>query len=232
MPADPLTAVAEAVQEVAKTTSKGLDALTEFSHFISRFTLAPLEAGAAIVTDKLKFRRAENLIRFHSRIKEVMEEAGIEGSTRPVLLQFAIPLLEQASLEEDDALQDLWAKLLVNAVNVNGPVEMRRAYISILEQLTSLDALILLTIYSLGDGPVDKIGVATGGLPTRAKFARFKLGTEDLPHPTPDVQLSLANLARVGCIDIGDTFGGAKYYSVVTPTVLGRAFVQAVTLQI
>lgn len=230
MPPDSVTTVAEAVTEVAKTTSKGLDALTEFSHFISKFTLAPLEAGAAIVTDKLKFRRAENLIRFHARIKKVMEEARIENLTRPVLLQFAIPLLEQASLEENDALQDLWARLLVNAVAVNGPVEMRRAYISILEQLTSLDALILLKIYSSLEGPSDKIGVVTGGLPRNVSFARFGESGENWPQPTSEVKLSLANLARVGCVDLGDTFGGQKYYSVISQTILGQAFVEAVTL--
>jgi hypothetical protein len=232
MPADPVTAVAEAVQEVAKMTGNGIDAITELSHFVSEFTRAPLKAGFGIAADKLAFMRAERQLRFQIKAREMLREAGMELPTRPVPLKFAIPLFEQASLEEDDSLQDLWASLLVNAANVNSPVEMRRAYISILEQLTSLDALILLKIYSSLQGPIDKIGVVTGGLPGEVKFARFGENGENWPQPTPAVQLSLANLARVGCVDLGDTFGGQKYYAVVSQTVLGQAFVQAVTLKI
>ncbi|MGX4641724.1 Abi-alpha family protein [Massilia sp. SYSU DXS3249] len=230
MPSDPITAVAEAVQEVAKVTGKGIEAITELSHFVSEFTRAPLAAGFGIVADRLTFMRAERQLRFQVRTRELLSELGIAHPTRAVPLKFAVPLLEQASLEEDDSLQDLWAHLLVNAANASSPVEMRRAFISILEQLTSLDALILLKIYSLLPNENQREGVVTGELPQRARNSIPGETVDNWAQPSLDVKLSLENLERVGCIDIGDTFGGPKFYPMVQPTVLGRAFVDAVTL--
>jgi hypothetical protein len=229
VPTDPVTAIAEAVQEVAKVTGKGIDAITELSHFVSEFAKVPLEAGFGIVADKLTFMRAERQLRLQLRCKQLLSQLGIERPTRAVPLKFAVPLIEQASLEEDDSLQDLWANLLVNAANANNPMEIRRAYISILEQLTSFDALILLAIYSLPQLESDEPWVITTNLPHDARYPLPDETVENWGQPSLDVKLSLENLARVGCIDIGDTFGGPKFHPHVGRTILGRAFVDAVT---
>lgn len=44
--------------------------------------------------------------------------------------------------------------------------------------------------------------------------------------------LSLANLARLGCISIQKSWGGGEIFKLVNPTLLGKSFVEACTLQV
>ena len=83
------------------------------------------------------------------RAEDFMREINLSQPTRPLQLKFAIPLLQAASLEEDDYLQDLWAKLLVNAANESSGVDEKRTFIDILERLTPIEARILEKVYSL-----------------------------------------------------------------------------------
>lgn len=231
MPSDPVTAVAEAVQEVAKVTGKGIDAVTELCHFVSDFTREPIAEGLGIVADRLRFIRVEQQHKFFVRARERLIEAGLERPTRAIPLNFAIPLLEQASLEEDDSLQGLWANLLVNAANAKSKTEIRRTFISILEQLTPVDALIMLKVYSLPLIDGEEPWVITDQLPGQVRYSAPDETVDAWAQPSATVKLSLANLARVGCLDLGDMFGGPKSYTHIGQTVLGRAFFDAVTLQ-
>jgi Abortive infection alpha len=49
----------------------------------------------------------------------------------------AVPLLAAAILEEDDELRDAWARLLVNAADAATEMELRTAYVEILNDLAS-----------------------------------------------------------------------------------------------
>ena len=44
------------------------------------------------------------------RAEQLLLEAGLSNPTRAIALKLAVPLLEAASLEDDDYLQDLWAR--------------------------------------------------------------------------------------------------------------------------
>ena len=114
---DPVSETAKAVQEVAKTTGKAIDAGKEFGGFISRYIAGSIEQGMGIFEDKLKYIRWERQVRFMRRANQLMKQLGLTQPTRPIPLKLALPLFEAASLEDDDYLQDLWARLLVNAAN-------------------------------------------------------------------------------------------------------------------
>ena len=148
-PTDPITESAKAAQEIAKTTGKAVDAAREAGGFIARVISGPLEQGIGIFEDKLRYLRWERLVRLMQRESEVLKELGLQAPTRPVPLKIIIPLLQAASVEEDDALQDRWVNLLVNAANASCGIEIRRAYIVILEQISPLEAKILDVIYSV-----------------------------------------------------------------------------------
>jgi len=62
-------------------------------------------------------------------------------------MKIALPILEQASLEECDELQDLWASLLTSAVDPNFDGSVRTAYIDILKQVEVMDVHILQAVY-------------------------------------------------------------------------------------
>ena len=56
-------------------------------------------------------------------------------------------MMENASLEDDDNLQTLWARLMANAMDPKSHVSLQMSFIDILKNLTILDAKILHTIY-------------------------------------------------------------------------------------
>lgn len=215
----------KAVQEVAKTTSKAIDAGREIGGFIAKFISGPLEEGVGIFEDKLKYFRVERQIRYMQRVQELLKLSGLDSPTRAVPLKLAIPLIQGASLEEDNQLQDRWAALLVNAANASFPVDIRRSYPAILEQLTPLDARVLDAIYALPFEASQHEGIATSELPERARV--IAKDEKDFPLPSEEIILSLSNLVRIGCIRPGPTWGGGESFSRINPTVAGKAFVQA-----
>lgn len=215
----------KAVEEVAKTTGKAIDAAREAGGFIARFVSGPLEQGIGIFEDRLKYMRWERQVRYMQRSQEFLARAGLEFPTRPVPLKLAIPLMQGASLEEDDDLQDRWAALLVNAANASFQAEIRRSYAAILEQLTPLDACILDVLYDIPFEQSQHNGIVTSQLPANVRLAGEK--EQDLTLPAEEVVLSLSNLARLGCLRPGMTWGGGESFNRVNPTLAGRAFVKA-----
>lgn len=226
-----LVAAGKAVEEMARTTSRAIDAGEKFGGFIARYIGGSLEQGFGIFEDKLRYMRWERQARLIARAEQLMSDLGMKGPTRAISIKLAVPLLEAASLEENDDLQDLWARLLVNGADVESEVDLQRVYIDILEQITSLEASILEKVYSL---PFDKDGnssVAAAELPGSA----FAVGHVERVHlakePRDDVKLAIANLCRLGCLTIQKTWGGGEVFTSVNQTLLGKRFVEACTLR-
>lgn len=223
---------AKAVQEVAKATGKAIDAGEKFGGFISQFIAGTLEQGMGIFEDKLKYMRWERQVRLMQRADQLLKEIGLNKPTRPIPLKLVVPLLEAASIEDDDSLQDLYARLLVNAANGASRINLQRAYISVLEQLTPLDASLLQKIYSLSYQETQHNGVEVGKLPQEVSIGKDDGKEDDLPEPSDDVKLALANLARLGCVVIQKSCGGGELFKKVNPTLLGKSFIEACTLQV
>ncbi len=219
----------KSVEEIAKTTGKAIDAIEKFGGFISKYISGSLEQAMGIFEDKLKYLRWERQIRLMKRAEEFMKNVGLSGPTKPIKLKLAIPLLEAASLEEDDYLQDLWAKLLVNSSILNNNIELTRTYIDILERLSPLEARILEKIYNLPFEKIQHQGVSTEKLPEEVAIAEEKGEYKEIINE--EVILALANLSRLGCIAPTRSIGGGEIFSRINPTLLGKYFVEACTLK-
>lgn len=215
---------AKAVQELAKTGGKAIDAAREAGGFIAKYISGSLEEAIGIFEDKLKYLRWERQQRLFKRADEFLKRSGISGPSRPVPLKLAIPILQGATLEEDDLLQDRWAALLVNAANASFDGEIRRSYMSILEQLTPLDARILDVIYA---APLDEKydGLVTAHLPDRTYLPEAEADESALPSES--VVISLSNLSRLGCLRLPGTWGGGESFRRVHTTIAGRSFMRA-----
>lgn len=221
---------AKAVQEIAKTTGKAIDAGEKFGGFISRFISGPLEQGVGIFEDKLKYMRWERQQRLMRRAEEFMSNLGLEAPSKPIPLKIAVPLFQAASIEDDDYLQDMWARLLVNGASIESGIDLNRAYIDILERLTLLEVRILERIYSLSFDGTQHKRVVTGQLPDTAVI-EASLENKYLEQPKDEVKLALANLARLGCISLPTSWGGEEIFTSVNPTIMGKSFVEACTLK-
>lgn len=217
----------KAVQEVAKATGKGIDAVREAGGFIARYVAGPLEEGVGILSDRLKYVRWERQVRLMQRADQFLREAGLDAPSRAVPLKIAIPLLQAATIEDDDSLQDLFAALLVNAANAASGVEVHRSFIEILGQVTPLEARILKVVYSLPFDEARHAGITTDALPDSARILADKENATE--QPSDEISLALGNLVRVGCVKVPGTWGGGETFSSVNPTLLGREFVRACT---
>lgn len=227
---DPIAESAKAVQEVAKATSKAINAGEKVGSFLSRYMAGSLEQAMGIFEDKLKYMRWERQLHFMQRAEQLLKSIGLNHPTKPIPLKLAVPLFEAASLEDDDFLQELWARLLVNAANAASGIDLQRAYISILEQLTPLEAVVLERIYALPYEKTQYHGVVVGGLPHEVRVRNELERDGVLSEPPDEVKLALANLARLGCISITKSWVGGEIFSTVIPTLLGKSFVEACTL--
>lgn len=220
---------AEAASEIAKTLGKGIDATREAGKFLAPMIRRPLEDAIGICADWLAYARWERQLRLMQRAKDFMHEQGIEAPTRQLPLNFAIPLLQAATMEEDDYLQDAWAKLLVNAIDADSGIEMRRAYISILENMTPLDAAILNKLYNANKEKQGETFLSSY-LPDKLVPASYE---RKPPNPPHDVDVALRNLERLGCVmDVVAFRGENIHFLFAMITALGESFMRACTLRL
>jgi len=217
----------KAIREVAKTTGKGIDAATEFGKFVAAYVHGPLEAAMGMLSDHLNYVRWERQQRLIERALEFRRQRGLDAPTRAVPLKVLIPALQNAVLEENDELQDLWARLLVNAGDPNRTDEVRRMHVDMLEQLSSLDARILSKLYEHADREFmgSSAGLWTYRLPDEVVVETAGAGTQ--PRPPVNVELSISNLIRIGCLESTMFWRGAETSACVLVTPLGRSLVEA-----
>jgi hypothetical protein len=209
MVGDEFSESAKAVQEVAKTTKAGIEATEKLGGFVSRIIGEPTDTVIGILTDKLKFMRWERQIRLTERAKEIINQKNIEGELKIVPPKIALPIIENASLEENDELQDLWACLIASSVDPNHDGTLRAAFIDIIKQLEVNDVHILNLIYShyldyemRGGYVIRRVG-ARGAInntignrfPVSMRFIIEKLGISAEIYKE-----SIDNLIRVRCI--------------------------------
>ena len=158
-----------------------------------------VQDGVGIVADKIKFYRLNNYIALLENTKKKMRQKGIsmDGETQTVPLKIAIPLIEHATLEDDISLQNYWAQMLSNAMDLDFDTNIERRHISMLSDMEPLDLRILNTVCSqYQDEPYRK--VLEDILFDKSEIVNTLKMTEH------QVEVSLLNLMRLGCIKPGN----------------------------
>ena len=140
--------IAKAIQESAKLGVKGLDVAEKTADFFARVFKAPMEEIAYIVTDKLRFVRWIRLTRMSEEVDAILESKGVTD-TRAVPPKLALPIFEDASLEDDSNIQHLWNHLLANAMNPNFNSDLRYGFIDMIKNITAKEAQLLDEFYSV-----------------------------------------------------------------------------------
>src|SRR3954471_9127591 len=120
-------------------------------------------------------------------------ESGVPPEPRYLELKVGVPLIEAASLEENDAVQELFAKLLVNATDARSPIEAKRAFVSMLQDFGPLEARLLQAIYLPPPLP-DRRAVATARLPDEYVLDDPGLISTSIKSPPPEIEVALWNL--------------------------------------
>lgn len=111
--------------------------------FIEKIIAAPLMEGTGIFTDKVKYWRFKNQVNIITKAREYLKNKGIE-IPKKLPIKDVTTLLEYASFEEDEIMQDSWAKLLANAMNPKNQFNTCHLFSQVLNQI-SVNELYLLS---------------------------------------------------------------------------------------
>ena len=94
----------KAIQESAKMGKKGLEIANKAGNFFAKVVREPINEISGMITDKLRFIRWKRIVQMADEVNKILEEKKIVD-TRAVPPKIALPILEEASLEDDLNLQ-------------------------------------------------------------------------------------------------------------------------------
>jgi hypothetical protein len=206
----------KAIQEVAKATGITVEAAQTFGQYLGEiFGTVPHDAVGLLGGDRLKIRRIKNFERIYEKSQESLSARGISPDVQlRISERIGIPLLEAASMESDESLQDIWARLIGNALDPNIDISIRQEFIEALRKFEPIDALVLEATIALGQSPNSQVHSAK----VHGNFATGEFADVTLDQ----VLVSLLNLDRANCL-VAHTEAGIEY--MVSP--LGRELVRA-----
>jgi hypothetical protein len=129
----------KAIEESAKAASNAVDLIREGGRAIGP---AIADVYGLLIGDRVRSARVRNLEEINAKRQKRLDERGVKET---VLLpeDIAIPILEAAQGETRDDLQDLWARLLANAMDPARTNDVRPEFIVTTRQLQPIDAVIL-----------------------------------------------------------------------------------------
>ena len=221
---DPTGGWAKATEATANASKEAIQAGRD----LARFIRGPAGEVMGMLWDHLRVIRFERQVRLRDRVHHFLAERGMDAPTRKMALKIVLPIIENATLEEDDSLQDIWAKLLVNSGDADSGIEPRSAFGSVLAEMSALDVRNLAMIDSASKlkGDSASKGVWTHRLPEGGIPVPLPLPGHDgyEGYLSPEVQVSLSNLSRLGCIH-----SVARGLLLVDITPFGRALIEACT---
>lgn len=146
MDPDTIGKVADATSEAAKAAGKAIDAASGAGRF-AQLVFGDLVVDAVgLLGDRLKFYRLERWHLLAERTSQRLAAAGI-SEFRSVPPKVALPLIESATVEDDDNLHAMWAALLAVAMTEGAPA-IEKMHVSVLNELSPTDADVLSSLYA------------------------------------------------------------------------------------
>src|SRR5437879_3494652 len=133
----------------------GFDAaMAPFAELLQKIAGPAAEEIGLTLQDHVKFYRMKRRIRLLQKTKDFLDQLGIEP--RRVPLKLLATIVDNATLEEDDSLQDMWAALLANSASAKS---VEAAFPEILRQLSPADAHLLKSCFQeVMRSPIDRAG--------------------------------------------------------------------------
>lgn len=220
----------QTVKEVAKATHKGLEVSEKLGQFFSMVLGETIKEAGKIGLDEVRAFRYSNLLRLSDKVDAKLKKRKLEGKTTPIPKRFAVPMIENASLESEDSIQERWAGLIASAMDPERHLSMRKVYIQILSSFEPLDVLVLEFLTRQGWRLIRNI--SGGGIDALVL-------EKELGFSVEDIKLSLGNLVRLGCVtkedfqpvdEKGYFLGESQTINknpIYIPTTLGVTFVKA-----
>jgi hypothetical protein len=194
--------------EQAKAIQEALKTLQRIGGFLKQtFGTVPEDLVGLLGGDWLKARRLENFARIAGKAQERLKARHVDAR-KPPRLSILLPLIVAAADEEDDELQDMWARLLAAAADHARAKSFRLAFIETVKKMDPLDAAVIRGIHSTE--------LISGDMLTKL---RSELGASE-----DEIEISIENLHRLELIEER----GGKYKSSYM-SAFGREFLRTVS---
>lgn len=103
------------------------------------------EETGEIIADNIRLRRFKNQVEIFEKAKKYLKNKKI--SENKISLKVLAPLIEFSSLEEEEDLQDKWARLIKNILSQPTSSLLQQHAIQILNKISNEEALILDELY-------------------------------------------------------------------------------------
>jgi len=129
-------------------------AMKPLADLINKLFGGPVEAIGGMWTDGLVARRKIRQIKLFQKVQRAIEEAGFDP--QPIPDKVWVPAIQEALLEDDDGLQDIWANLLANAADARTGVPP--SFPKILSDMSPKEARFLNTLYEHLSANASKYG--------------------------------------------------------------------------
>ena len=148
---------------------------------LSRICLPVAEEFGLMLQDKVRYWRLKNMVKIIEKTEGKLEfrEDKLELKAHPRVVN---SILENASWQENEKIQDLWAGLLASSCSKNHINDDNIIYIEILKQLTPSEAAIINYWSQQSEIEIDDAGIARpdkGILMSAKEFFQI-VNTEDL----------------------------------------------------
>jgi|ERR1017187_9001138 hypothetical protein len=183
--------------------------------FFSKVVGATGEIIANSLLDRYNGRRAVNLAKVVARAQERARENGLDPSKIP--LKVIHPLIENASLEEDVDLQNMWANLLYAASDQTVSPKPYPAFVEVMKQLSREEARLFNAMWDVLEPLYDAFDRATPpereslGHPLKhfdgSGLGSLYLKANALPEGTErerpyEIGVALENMERLGLLEL------------------------------
>lgn len=114
----------------------------ELAEYVEEVSGGLISNALGLVSDRLAYLRLKQAFSLRDKVREELLKRGVK-QPKEVFPKVLIPLLENATLEENEELHSRYALLLANAQDPKYRGEIKRSYVSILGELEPIDLLIL-----------------------------------------------------------------------------------------
>ena len=175
---------------------KGLDIAKGFA---DKLVLPSIEELGLLVKDQISYWRFKNQIKILNKAKTLCEKNNV--SIKSIPPKILCPYLENASLEDDDELQDKWAALLVNMVDSRLNIQ-NHVFPYILSQLSKDEFNLLESVFTEKERRIEGLTYElTDFLENRSRIehdlqANLNDLNKKLKDLSPDGQYSFSKEAR------------------------------------
>ena len=227
---------AKAVEAVANAASNGIDLTRQIGSYFARVMQVPVDEATGMLADYFKFKRFELQVSLCEKTKAIINSKPGLVNMRAVPPKIALPIFYGASIEEDEELHTIWAKMLASAMDPQQP-KPRAAYADILKQMEPQDVALLSHLFQLYQNKkseLDENGAeelylykrdSTGNFPLAVyRFYKDKI-LEGFSLPENEYSLIVSNIRRLG-ICYAFSYHSSRDDYILSFTELGFNFIQ------